>query len=264
MRRLRIRWTRKLARGEEGAVVVEFAMIGIVLFTLIGWLVQGAILFENWLVLTDAVREGARAGVPCYQRSVQTCTAAQVQTVVINAASVMDRTNLAVTVTSANGMLTVSGTSTVPIVAPFVSPPLPNPIPIGAITSMCLENMTCSPALPTAPPPFTATITPTPAPSDTPTITQTPTITLTPTITQTPTKTGTPTNTPTDTPFLCGGKGSQKGCVTATLTNSPVPPTNTLTPVPTNTPTIGPTNTPTLTSVPTNTPTATTCTKKKC
>jgi hypothetical protein len=102
-----------------------------------------------------------------------------------------------------------------------------------------------------APPPPTATFTPTPTdtalpdvtPTDTDTPTDTPTDTDTPTPTDTPTDTDTPAPGPTDTPTPTD---TALPDVTPTDTDTPAPgPTDTPTPTDTNTPVPAPTDTPT-------------------
>jgi hypothetical protein len=52
-----------LVRGERGAATVEFAIIAIVLFTIVFGIIEFGILMFDKHVLTNASREGARAGV---------------------------------------------------------------------------------------------------------------------------------------------------------------------------------------------------------
>src|SRR5438876_9853265 len=96
MLRRRIRRGARHAGGEEGTAVVEFAFIGIIFLGIVIMLAQGAVIFQNWLVITNAVREGARAGVPCYGRLVQGCNASDVSTATINAAQGIDQSGLTV------------------------------------------------------------------------------------------------------------------------------------------------------------------------
>ena len=52
-----------LVRGERGAATVEFAIISIVLFAIVFGIIEFGVLMFNQHVLTNASREGARAGV---------------------------------------------------------------------------------------------------------------------------------------------------------------------------------------------------------
>jgi N-acetylneuraminic acid mutarotase len=86
-----------------------------------------------------------------------------------------------------------------------------------------LEVLVTAAPTSTSSPTNTPTVTPSATPTSTPTLT--PTSTSTPTFTPSDTPTIAPTpsiaQSPTNTPFLCGGKGNQIGCVTATPTSSP-------------------------------------------
>jgi hypothetical protein len=53
----------KLNFSENGAVAVEFAVIALLLFTLIFGAIDFGLLFYNRQVLTNAAREGARSGI---------------------------------------------------------------------------------------------------------------------------------------------------------------------------------------------------------
>ena len=54
---------KKQLRHEHGAAVVEFALIAVLLFTIIFAIIEFGILLFDKHVLTNASREGARAGV---------------------------------------------------------------------------------------------------------------------------------------------------------------------------------------------------------
>ena len=125
--------------GDDGNVTVEFAILGVLFFMLVGVAIQGAILFNSWLSLSNAVEEGARYGVPCYGRSVSSCSSADITTTV-NQAAPLDTSKLTVKVTSANGLLNVSASYKVSIVAPLISALLPDPTTVVAASSMRLEN----------------------------------------------------------------------------------------------------------------------------
>lgn len=130
---------RVIGGSDDGNVTVEFALIGTLFFVLVGIAIQGAILFNAWLVISNAVEEGARYGAPCYNRSVQSCSAQQVQNAVLQAAPV-DQSQMTVNVTSSSGLLTVSASYNVALVVPFVSTFLANPTTVIADSSMRLEN----------------------------------------------------------------------------------------------------------------------------
>ena len=50
-------------RDEQGAVTVEFAIISILLFTIVFGIIEFGLLMFDKHVLTNASREGARAGI---------------------------------------------------------------------------------------------------------------------------------------------------------------------------------------------------------
>jgi Flp pilus assembly protein TadG len=57
-----VRWgaAARRARGEEGQSLVEFALLAPVLFAVLIGIFKCAVAFNNYIVLTDAVRAGAR------------------------------------------------------------------------------------------------------------------------------------------------------------------------------------------------------------
>lgn len=55
--------------------MVEFALVFILLFTVITLIAEGGILFGAWLGVTNGAREGARFGAPCLNRAVDPCYA---------------------------------------------------------------------------------------------------------------------------------------------------------------------------------------------
>jgi Flp pilus assembly protein TadG len=86
-------------RGEEGQTLVEFALVAPVLLLILFGIVQFGIAFKNSIVVTDAVRAGARKaavsrGLAPSQRS------AAVEQAVDDSAGNLDPTKLHVTVTS--------------------------------------------------------------------------------------------------------------------------------------------------------------------
>ena len=54
---------RKLRKSERGASMVEFAIVALLLFTLIFGIIEFGWLFFGWITLTGAVREGARLAI---------------------------------------------------------------------------------------------------------------------------------------------------------------------------------------------------------
>src|SRR6185503_19473961 len=82
----RLRTMRRLRR-EEGAAAVEFALISVVLLTLVFGMIEFGIAFSKVNVYTGAAREGARyAAVRCAPDSSTGCTNALVSSKVTGAA----------------------------------------------------------------------------------------------------------------------------------------------------------------------------------
>lgn len=132
---------KRLARDESGNVVVEFALIGVLFFFLLGMAIQGAFLFNNWLVISDVANSAARYAAPCYGRSVSACSTTDITSYVTqHSSSLIDTSKLTTQVSSSGGLITVSLTYTVPLVAPMVDAVFPNPYQVVAKASMRLEN----------------------------------------------------------------------------------------------------------------------------
>jgi Flp pilus assembly protein TadG len=104
MRRVRHR------RGEEGQTLVEFVLVAPVLLLILFGIVQFGIAFKNSIVVTDAVRAGARKAAVS---RVATDPTATVQQAVDAAAGDLDATKLKVVVAStwvAGDKVTVTAT----------------------------------------------------------------------------------------------------------------------------------------------------------
>jgi Flp pilus assembly protein TadG len=125
-------------RGRErGAAMVEFALVFLLLFTVITLIVQGGFFFSAWLAVTNGAREGARFAAPCLNRSVQPCTAADVVALVNDRTrGFLDQTaGYSVNVdTSSPHFITVTVRATTASVGP-----LPLDLPVYGISRMRLE-----------------------------------------------------------------------------------------------------------------------------
>jgi Flp pilus assembly protein TadG len=143
-RKPRTGWlTRRSPTDEGGNATVEFAIIGVLFFFLIAIAIQGAIIFNRWLIITDVSTQAARYGAPCVNRSVQGCSVTDVQNYATQLANGVLGTTPATVVVSSDtgtGLITVSATCTVPRVAPFVEVVLPKSTMLTATASMRLEN----------------------------------------------------------------------------------------------------------------------------
>ncbi len=115
--------------------MVEFALVFLLLFTVVAMIAEGGILFGAWLGATNGAREGARYGAPCLNRPVDTCTEPTV------AAVAQSRTNgfpgdFAIpTVVVSDGSVTVTVEGTVSSVAPMLGD-----ITVSGVSTMRLEN----------------------------------------------------------------------------------------------------------------------------
>ncbi len=145
--------------GQHGTTIVEFTLIFTLFFMIVGFIVQGAFLFNAWLVSTNAVREAARLGAPCFGRQVNSCSATDVVQIAYSAAAGTDpnvftpsaAACLDTTTTPNVQTLRVTATYKVPILAPFVGRMFSqNPIPIFVESRMRLENPQAG-TLPTCP-----------------------------------------------------------------------------------------------------------------
>ncbi len=122
-------------RQEQGTVMVEFALVFLLLFTVITLVAEGGILFAAWLGATNGAREGARFGAPCLNRAVDSCTEAQVQAVVV------DRTNGFPGVFTVLAPVVSGGTVTVTVTANVSSvSPILGDLTVYGVSTMRLEN----------------------------------------------------------------------------------------------------------------------------
>jgi len=60
-------WTRRFRRADDGAELIEMALVTPILLLLLAGIFDFGFLFRSWEVVTNAAREGARVGVlPSY------------------------------------------------------------------------------------------------------------------------------------------------------------------------------------------------------
>lgn len=88
---------RRVRRSEEGQTLVEFVLVAPVLLLILFGIVQFGVAFKNSMVVTDAVRAGARKAAVSATATNPTATAQQA---VIGAAGDLDASKLHVVVTS--------------------------------------------------------------------------------------------------------------------------------------------------------------------
>ena len=116
----------KRDRSDEGAAAVEFALIAVILFTLLLGIVQFGYLFFQWNEITHAAREGARWAALEYPAG-SVSTVGTVRYNVAQAAPDMGLTDADITVDPANPDIsyvgetaTVTVEHAVPIFAPLM------------------------------------------------------------------------------------------------------------------------------------------------
>ena len=113
-------------RSDEGAAAVEFALVALILFTLLLGIMQFGYLFFQWNEITHAAREGARWAALEYPAG-SVATPDTVKYKVWQAAPDMGLTDADITVTPTNPGIddvgdpaTVTVTRNVPIFAPLI------------------------------------------------------------------------------------------------------------------------------------------------
>ena len=138
-RRLRAR-----ARSEQGAEVIEFALVTPIFALLIAAMFDFGFLFRNWELMTNAAREGARVGVlPSYVCD-DTTTDVKARVEAYMAASGVDASSLDVVAANAD-VTTTAGTFTACVVTVQMFQQLPNLGVFGALfgssfTSISLKS----------------------------------------------------------------------------------------------------------------------------
>jgi Flp pilus assembly pilin Flp len=138
----------KRGESEDGSATVELALIFTFLSVMIGLIIQGGVLFNGWLTVTNATREAVRRAAPCYERPAPAPNCndpALVQTWLRQAARGVDQSKLTpivVTPSTVNGVryLSIRATYSVPVIAPFLGVILPNPMALPAEATVRLEN----------------------------------------------------------------------------------------------------------------------------
>lgn len=124
--------------GERGAAMVEFAIVFILLFTVVTLFVEGGLFFSSWLAATNGAREGARYAAPCLNRNIESCDEDAIKAVVDDRTKgFLDQTSgYSVTVdTSSVHSVTVTVRATVVSVAPILGS-----LPVYGRSTMRLET----------------------------------------------------------------------------------------------------------------------------
>ena len=127
--------------NERGAAAVEFALLLPVLLTILYGIIEFGMIMYGREVVTNASREGARAGI--IQVSPKP-TSGQITTIATNylTGTGINPSQVTITVTGAGGasptMLTVTATYSYPWLVPYIPAllGLPSPLPITMSTTM--------------------------------------------------------------------------------------------------------------------------------
>jgi Flp pilus assembly protein TadG len=133
-----LRLVRKLIKNKKGQALVELALILPILIMIILATMEFGRVFYSYLVITNASREGARAGVVGTDDY-------GIKTKVKNAATTLPLTDSQITITPSQGSrprgapLTVQVNYSVTLVAPIPNVVVPNPFPLTATTTMRVE-----------------------------------------------------------------------------------------------------------------------------
>jgi len=128
----------KLIRDRQGQALVELALVLPLLIILIMGTMEFGRIFHSYLLITNASREGARAGVV-------NKTDAEIKTKVKDAAATLGLTDDQITITPAQSYrtrgvpLTVKVDYTVSLITPVLDAFVPNPFPLTASTTMRVE-----------------------------------------------------------------------------------------------------------------------------
>lgn len=127
-----------LRNDERGQALVEFALVVVLFLLLLGGLVDLGRTAGTYYALTNAAREGARAGVigqsdivitEAVKRSLSILDTSQVSVQVLPAPSVRDQ----------GTPLEVRVSYKLHLMMPFIAGILPNPLPLTASTVMRVE-----------------------------------------------------------------------------------------------------------------------------
>ncbi|MGI5838273.1 MAG: TadE/TadG family type IV pilus assembly protein [bacterium] len=126
-----------LLRGEQGQSLVEFALILPLLILLVTGIMQFGSIYNDYIVLQNAAREGARAGVVGKSD-------AEISDIVYNYAAGLDSSRLTVTVAPVESVrrcgdtLTVSLEYSMPVTIGLLQPLLGNQISLDSQIKMRL------------------------------------------------------------------------------------------------------------------------------
>jgi Flp pilus assembly protein TadG len=127
-----------MGRDEQGQALVEFALVIVLFLALLSGLVDLARISATYVVMTNAVREGARAGALGGDDR-------EILDALRRAGSFLEETRLEVLISPDQAArerglpLKVQLSYSVDLLMPFTSALLPNPFPLEAVTVMRME-----------------------------------------------------------------------------------------------------------------------------
>lgn len=117
--------------GRTGTVLLELALAAVLVWLLVGLLVQGALVGVAWAALVRTVEDTARSGALCLNRPEDPCTVAALAATLCSSVGGVDRRTLTGTVATDGTRLLVSLTVRVPVVVPGGG----DPLPVGAVAT---------------------------------------------------------------------------------------------------------------------------------
>lgn len=128
----------KLIRDKQGQALVELALVLPLLILLIMGTMEFGRIFHSYLLITNASREGARAGIISE-------TDTQIKTKVKDVTATLGLTDTQITITPAPSSrargvpLTVTVNYSLNLITPVLDMVVPNPFPLTASTTMRME-----------------------------------------------------------------------------------------------------------------------------
>ncbi|BAF59628.1 flp pilus assembly protein TadG [Pelotomaculum thermopropionicum SI] len=128
----------KLVREKRGQALVELALVLPLLLLLLMGIMESGRIFHSYLLITNASREGARAGVTG-------AGDAEIQEKVKDAAEPIHLSDSQITITPAQSYrtrgapLTVQVNCTVDLITPVLDAVFPDPFPLTSSTTMRVE-----------------------------------------------------------------------------------------------------------------------------
>jgi Flp pilus assembly protein TadG len=126
-------------KNRKGQSLVETALVLPVLLLILTGIIDFSLMFNNYLIVSNASREGARCAIVG-------STNEQITTAVNTVAQTLDSTKLTITITPSDKADRVAGTSikvsikyTYKMITPVISAILPSPFNLSAYTTMRCE-----------------------------------------------------------------------------------------------------------------------------